>query len=157
MANLTISRDCITTHPASATIADTCPVSLVSSSPARAGVGVHAPAPAGGITLTSVYTYFGDGIGYANVPVAIVQRSDATVLTMSLPCGDMARVWDYGIGIGIQVKSKSHAGIWYEVTSARCQCTRFHYQRTCNHQVAAREAIAVYERWRQSTEQAVVA
>lgn len=39
-----------TQRPASATQADTCPVSLVSSSPARAGVGVHAPAPAGGIT-----------------------------------------------------------------------------------------------------------
>lgn len=109
MTNLTISRDCITTHPASATQADTCPVSLVSSSPARAGVGVHAPAPAGGITWpieTAVHTPHG-------VSIVKTRWNGST--------------WEH------RVPSHSQPGLRHIVTRAHCTCIRFLYRRQCSH------------------------
>jgi len=100
------------------------------------------------IRTASIYAYFGSGVGYRLVRVAIQERPDATVLAMVLPCGKTARIWNYGKrGVGVQVQSKSHPSVWYTVTAARCQCTRFHHQHQCSHQVAAQEALAVWERY----------
>lgn len=118
------------------------------STPERADVGVTSPAPDGVITTASIYAYFGAGVGYRLVRVAIQERPDATVMAMVLPCGKTARIWDYGKrGIGVQVQSKSVAGRWYEVRANHCQCPRFHFQHSCSHQVAAQEALAVWERY----------
>lgn len=149
MANLTITKQSTTERHASASkhpflgTADF-------STPERADVGVASPAPDGVIRTASIYAYFGSGVGYRLVRVAIQERPDATVLAMVLPCGKIARIWNYGKrGVGVQVQSKSHPSVWYTVTAARCQCTRFHHQHQCSHQAAASEALAVWERWQQ--------
>jgi len=126
------------------------PAGVVVDAPAASGAvcedtAAHTPAPARAGESISVYTYFG-AYGYRMVRVASVQRQNARILTMALPCGEMARVWEYAYGVGVQVKSKSVANRWYDVTRSHCQCTRFHFQHHCGHQRAADEAITVWRR-----------
>lgn len=143
MANLTIERHYTTPSAQSASPAD---FTDTSSNAPAAPVSAAATQD---IRIASIYAYFGAGVGYRLVRVAIQERPDATVLAMVLPCGETARIWAYPHGVGVQVQSASHPNIWHEVTSRHCTCMRFAYRHSCRHMIAAEEALAVWERWQQ--------
>jgi hypothetical protein len=97
--------------------------------------------------VTHVFTYLYD-LSYRSVPVVVTHSpAGVRVLVMALPCGTLARVWDYGTtGCGVEVQSASQPGIWHEVTRAHCTCASHLYRGHCRHTESAEQAVRVFRR-----------